>query len=100
MVSGIERLRRAERFLKRSEGALFAGASEVWSAMLNLPSWPRELQIKAEAVREGLFRYGPIRVTVEQMVEPERLQLRGELSELIELAERFAGDWQSATPTA
>jgi hypothetical protein len=89
MIPGVDRLRRADELLRQADGALAAGASEVWSAMLDLPSWPAELQIKAEAIQEGLFRYGPIRVTVERMIEPERLQLRRDLLGFIELAVRF-----------
>jgi hypothetical protein len=37
----------------------------------------------------SLFRYGPIRTTVAQMVGPERLQLRRELLELADAAERL-----------
>ena len=92
-VAGIEKLRRAGEILRRdgdgSATPLLSGASEVWSAMFELPTWPRELRDRAVDLQNSLFRYGPIRTTVGQMVEPERLQLRRELLAFVESAERF-----------
>lgn len=94
-VLGINRLRRACEILERdseakpAETTLLAGASEVWSAMFEMPSWPPPLGAKAEELQRSLFRYGPIRMTVEQMTESERLELRRELKEFCDFAEQL-----------
>ncbi|MBA3314266.1 MAG: hypothetical protein M3552_00880 [Planctomycetota bacterium] len=98
-IVGIGRLRKAAASLRRdgdgSPMLLLGGASEVWSAMFDLDAWPTELRAKAVELQTSLFRYGPIRITVEQMVEPERWQLRRELLEFVETAEQLEHDLRS-----
>jgi hypothetical protein len=94
-ITGIERLRLAGVLARQCENGAAEGmlqsASEIWSAMFELPTWPTELRMKAVELQGILFRYGTIRMTIEQMVEPERLQLRRELLAFVETAERLDG---------
>lgn len=95
MIPGIDRLRTANQLLQKepdgSAWPLLGGASEVWSAMFELPQWPPELREKAIELQHSLFRYGTIQMTLEQMVEPERLQLKRDLLQFIEFAEQLNG---------
>lgn len=95
MIQGIDRLRIASRLIqKEPDGSmlpLMRGASEIWSAMFDLPSWPTPLREKAIEIQSSLFRYGTIQMTIDQMVEPERLQLKRDLLQFVELAEQLNG---------
>lgn len=100
-VVGIERLRLAgERRGPEGSSSLLGGATEVWGAMFEMPSWPIELQVKAVELQTSLFRYGPIRATVEQSAEPERRQLHQKLLEFIGFAERIGASEESAVEEA
>ncbi|MDQ3333026.1 MAG: hypothetical protein M3552_20650 [Planctomycetota bacterium] len=94
-IAGIERMRLARECLHRSSDAdprfILGASSEIWSAMFEVPHWPTELRMKAVGLQSILFRYGTIRMTIDQMVEPERMQLKRELLSFIDTAERLDG---------
>lgn len=91
-VVGIERLLLAAELLRHdgdgSSSPLLGAASEVWGAMFDLPSWPTELKVAAVELQTSLFRYGPIKDTIEKSDHSERLQLRDKLLEFITFATR------------
>lgn len=93
-IRGIERLRAARHALDHAGEPpasrwLHAAASEVWSAMIELSNWPTELRLRAVELQSSLLRYGPISMTLEQMVPPERLKLRWDLLAFIDHAEEL-----------
>lgn len=91
-VVGIRRLQTA-RDLLRNDGdgsvePLLEAAIEVWGAMFDLPSWPNELKIAAEELQTSLFRYGPIKETIDNSPLAERLELHDKLLKFIAFANR------------
>lgn len=98
MLPGMEHLRRAREDLSRQgevdcvREALFDAASEFWSAVIDCDKWPAELRQKAEDLVEHLFRYGPIRTTIDRMSDSETEAARRELLAFVDAAERAACD--------
>lgn len=97
MVAGIERLRKAKKLLADPDlrQGLFRAATEYWSAAIDAPSWPAELQRTAEALNRSLFLYGPIRDTITHMTDRELRRVHAELLDLVSSAERLCDDRQA-----
>lgn len=96
-IAGIERLQQAYQTLVQAGDAppqtvLLSAASDLWSAMFDLHTWPTELRTKGVELQAILFRYGPIGMTIEQMVESERLQLRREMLAFLDRARQLDGE--------
>ena len=100
MVRGIEQLRRAGESLRRAEAgignrmAMSVAVGEVWSAVKDgLDEWPWELQAGSVPVQFHLVRYGSPAATVRRLPEAELTELRRELLEFVETAERLDGSF-------
>lgn len=104
-IAGIERLQQAYKILDQAGDAptqtvLQGAASELWSAMFDLHTWPTELRAKGVELQAILFRYGPIGMTIKNMVEPERLHLRREMLAFLERAEQLDGEARTGNAVA
>lgn len=98
MIEGIERLKRAGEILRRVDGnadrpAVLSAAAEVWSAAADsLDAWPWQLQLRSVPMQFHLIRHGSPAATVRRMPDAELADLRRELLEFVESAERLDGE--------
>lgn len=87
MIQGIRRLCvEVDSIPFGEDGSLFYVASEVWSAMIDLPEWPEPLQQAALELQRLMLRYGTISMSIDRMSKTEQEELRRELFSFCELA--------------